>query len=603
MCGLAGVVDLRGHGPEGDAELALKPMVETLACRGPDAQTSWIDGPAALGHTRLAVVDLEGGRQPVVHEHDGRPVAALVFTGEIYNHHALRRELAAEGFAFATRSDSEVVLKAYLAWGLDAVTRLEGMFAFAIWDVRLRRLLLARDRLGVKPLYFRHTRDVVAFGSEPKAVLAHPGSRTELDLNGLRELLLSSHPMVNTPGRAVFKGMAEVPPAHTVTLDEHGVRSRRYWALTPREHTDDLPTTIATVRSLLTASVQGHLQADVPLCTLLSGGLDSSVIAAIAGGGNTTSVDFGASQESTDDAMRREWDAPYVDLMAAHLGSRHRRVVIPPADLADPALRAAVVEARDGLGMGDFDSSLLLLLRAVRQEHVVALSGEAADELFGGYRWFRDGADSATDFPWNQVVGPDLTRLLDPGLAAALDLRAHRADLYRQAVAELDHLPGTSARERELRTGSYLNLTRFLPALLERTDRLSMSCGLEVRVPFCDHRLVEYVFNTPWPLKTFDGREKSLLRAAAGGLVPEQILRRRKSPYPMVRDAAYRRALTGQVEALLLGDSPALALLDVRALRALLLRPEVADRFPRAGLEFVLDLDHWMRAHRPRLSL
>jgi asparagine synthase (glutamine-hydrolysing) len=608
VCGLTGFVDFEADRLGDGAEFALKPMVETLACRGPDAQASWIEGPAALGHTRLAILDLAGGGQPMVHQENGEPVAVLVFTGEIYNYRELRAELSARGHRFRTRSDSEVVLAGFLAWGADLVPRLEGMFAFAVWEVAPRRLTLVRDRLGIKPLFYRYASGRLWFGSELKAVLAHPEVTAAADLDSLRELVLASHPMVNTPGRSVFAGIGEVPPGHLVAVTPGGPAVRRYWSLVPREHTDDLATTVGTVRSLLERTVRGHLQGEVSLCTLLSGGLDSSVIATLAAPlragddvQHTVSVDFGGGQESADDIMRRSWDAPFVELMAGRLGSDHRRLLITPPELADPRHRAAVVDARDGLGLGDFDASLLLMFRAVRERHTIALSGDGADEIFGGYRWF--GSES-TGFPWHDVVGrAELSRLLAPDLAAALDLEGHRAELYRQAAAELDHLPGTSAGERELRLNSYLNLTRFLPGLLDRTDRLSMSCGLEVRVPFCDHRLVEYVFNTPWPLKTFDGREKSLLRAASAGLVPQEILQRRKSPYPMVRDPRYRAALSDQLRQLLAGDSPVLPLLDVAAVRALLLDADVERRFPREGLEFVLDLDLWLRVHRPRLLL
>jgi asparagine synthase (glutamine-hydrolysing) len=606
MCGLAGFVIFDRDRLDAHVELALKPMVEALRCRGPDAQASWLDAQAALGHTRLAIIDLAGGAQPMTAEQDGQVRAVLVFTGEVYNHQQLRSELQARGHTFRTESDTEVVLAGYLAWGEDFVSHLDGMFAFAIWNPSHRKLLLGRDRLGVKPLFYQQRRGQIRFGSEPKALLAHPGAVAAVDVDGLRELVLASHPMINTPGRAVFTGMAEVPPGCLVLATPERTVLRRYWSLPTREHTDDLPATVEAVRSLITQAVTSHLRADVPRCTLLSGGLDSSVIAALAQDGDrqdTVSVDLGAPQDPARDAMRRSWDAPFVELMANRLGSRHREVVIAPEALAAPSLRAQVIAARDGLSLGDFDLSVLLLFRAVRERHTVALSGDGADETFGGYRWFESGRVQR-DFPWAGVIDRgDLTRLLAPRIVAALDLSGHRRDLYRQARGELEHPPGASAAERGLRLNSYLNLTRFLPGLLERTDRLSMSGALEVRVPFCDHRLVEYVFNVPWALKTFDGREKSLLRAAAAGLVPEQILQRRKSPYPMIRDPAYRRLLTDQVSALLHGDSPALALLDVPATRDLLLEARLRERFPREGLELVLDLDLWLRRYRPLLTL
>lgn len=607
MCGLVGYAGFAGRAPEGTGDTSLKVMTETLACRGPDASARWAEDSAGLGHTRLATVDLVGGRQPMVLTRDDRTALVVAFTGEVYNHAALRSELGSLGHRFSTRSDSEVVLHAIDAWGVRAPTRLEGMFAYAAWEPGPRRLTLARDRFGIKPLCYTRVSDAMVFGSEAKAVLAHPAVTTGLQLDGLRELLLSAHPMIKTPGRSAFAGLNEVPPGTVVTVTPEGVRTRRYWSLTPAEHHDDLPATVARVRRLLEESVTGQMAADVPVSVLLSGGLDSSAIAAlarpVAGNLHTLSVDVG-NRPSDRDAMRRDSDRPYAELMVRHLGSSHRRVQLDATTLADPAHRARVGHLRDGLTLGDFDTSLLQLYRAVREDFPVTLAGDGADELFGGYRWFSPGAAAEETFPWDTVLDrADLTRLLDPDLAAALDLPTHRADLYRAACAEIEHLPGTTPAEAALRRDSHLNLTRFLPCLLDRADRLSMGMGLEVRVPFLDHRLVDYVFNTPWEFKTFDGREKSLLRAAVTDLLPEPVLTRRKSPYPIVRDPAYRAALTGQVERLLADAGPATDLLNTTAVRSLLLEPTAAKRFPREGLELVLDLDQWLRAHRPALLL
>lgn len=607
MCGLVGYVGFAGRVPRGTEDTSLKEMTETLACRGPDASARWAEEAAGLGHTRLATVDLVGGRQPMLLTRGGRTVLAVAFTGEVYNHARLRGELTVLGHRFTTRSDSEVVLHAIDAWGEQAPARLEGMFAYAAWEPGPRRLTLARDRFGIKPLCYARLGDAVVFGSEPKAVLTHPAVTARLDLEGLRELLLSAHPMIKTPGRSAFAGLAEVAPGTVVTATPQGVRSHRYWSLTPVEHRDDLPTTIARVRQLLEEAVTGQLAADVPVSVLLSGGLDSSAIAAlarpVAGTLHTLSVDVG-NQARAEDVMGRDPDGPYAEMMVRHLGSSHRRVPLGADTLADPAHRARVGHLRDGLTLGDFDTSLLQLYRAVREDFPVTLAGDGADELFGGYRWFTPAAAAAESFPWDTVLErADLTRLLDPTLATALDLPAHRAELHRAACAEIEHLPGTTAAEAALRRDSYLNLTRFLPCLLDRADRLSMGVGLEVRVPFLDHRLVEYVFNTPWTMKTFDGREKSLLRAAVTDLLPEPVLTRRKSPYPIVRDPAYRAALTGQVERLLADAGPATDLLDTTAVRRLLLEPTAAKRFPREGLELVLDLDQWLRTHQPTLQL
>ncbi|WP_371614425.1 asparagine synthase (glutamine-hydrolyzing) [Streptomyces sp. NBC_00454] len=362
MCGLAGwIVFGRDEMPEADLA-ELKPMLESMACRGPDASASWTGPGSAVGHTRLAIVDQAGGRQPMVDQTtSGEPGAVLVFTGEVYNHNELRRELTARGHHFRTRSDTEVVLAAVRQWGAGAVERLEGIFAFVVWDPRERRLLLARDRMGVKPLFYALTPSGVRFGSEPKAVLAHPEAETILDLPGLRELILSSHPMVNSPGRTAFSGLSEVPPAHVVTIDAAGRATlRRYRSLTPREHTDDLPDTIAAVRELLTQAVGDQAVAEVPSCTLLSGGLDSSAIAALAqqtGDRPLTTVSLDLTSKtrpSARDAMRRDDDAPYIALMAEALGSRHHGIT-PETEGPAPVEATRRVLARSGMTLDDID--------------------------------------------------------------------------------------------------------------------------------------------------------------------------------------------------------------------------------------------------------
>ena len=256
-------------------------MTATMARRGPDAGDVWLSPRAALGHRRLAVIDIEGGAQPMI-ALVPEPVV-LTYSGEVYNFRELRSELEALGHRFRTRSDTEVVLHAYLEWGADCVQHLNGMFAFAIWDDRWQELLLARDRLGIKPLYYAEQGSGLLFGSEPKALLANPLFQPEIDAEGLADLLVRT--MARRPCNAIFRGLREVRPGHIVQVSRDGVRESAYWRLTSRPHTDDLPTTVATLRGLLEDIVDRQLISDVPLCTLLSGGLDSSAITALAAGG------------------------------------------------------------------------------------------------------------------------------------------------------------------------------------------------------------------------------------------------------------------------------------------------------------------------------
>ncbi|MFB7273573.1 asparagine synthase (glutamine-hydrolyzing) [Streptomyces sp. NPDC056244] len=611
MCGIAGWVSY-------DSDLTarhdvLNAMTATMACRGPDDSGLWVRPHAGLGHRRLAVIDLAGGRQPMEVRTPGGTVA-LVYTGEVYNFTELRAELERKGHRFRTASDTEVVLLGYLEWGERLPEHLNGMFAFAIWDERENKLVMVRDRLGVKPLYYYPTPDGVLFGSEPKAILANPLARPAVDTAGLRELL----GFTMAPGWALWKDMREVEAATVVTVDARGIRTRTYWSLEAREHTDDLATTLTRVGALMTDIVHRQLVADVPQCVLLSGGLDSSVVTGLAAARlaaqgerlRTFSVDF-ANREETfrADANWDSPDTPYIRDVVDLVGSDHRFVTLSPDELTDPELRRAVITARDmPVGFGETDTSLYLLFKAIRAESTVALSGESSDEVFGGYRWFHDPeAVKAETFPWLAFRSPmshGRSAPFRPEVRGALDLDTYVADQYATAVAAVGHLDGDDEHERRMRTIGNLHLTRFVRMLLDRKDRVSMAVGLEVRVPFCDHRLVEYVYNAPWALKSFDGREKSLLRHATAHVVPESVRGRRKSPYPSTQDPGYGAALQQQAKEVLAEDShPVFTLIDRAWLTDAVGRDVTMPSGDRRGLERVLDLYHWFDLYRPEIIL
>ncbi|WP_330282826.1 asparagine synthase (glutamine-hydrolyzing) [Streptomyces sp. NBC_00588] len=612
MCGITGWISYdRDLGTE---SAVLDAMTETMACRGPDDRGVWVQGPAALGHRRLAIIDLPGGRQPMAADTPHGSVA-LVYSGETYNFTELRRELGARGHRFTTDSDTEVVLHGYLEWGEQVAERLNGMYAFAVWDGREDKLVMIRDRMGIKPFYYYPTPDGVLFGSEPKAILANPLAPARVGLGGLRELFT----MIKTPGHAVWEGMAEVEPGTVVTVDRSGVHHRTYWQLETRPHTDDRDTSIATVRTLLDDIVRRQLVADVPRCTLLSGGLDSSAMTALAArqlgehGEKVRSfaVDFvGQSDNFVADELRGTPDTPFVHDVARTAGTDHQDIVLDAQALADPEVRAKVIRARDlPAGLGDMDASLYLLFRAIRDQSTVALSGESADEVFGGYlQFFDEEARRGGTFPWlvqfSRHFGED-AEVLRPGLLDSLDLQGYVADGYRTAVTGIQRLDGESDFEFRMRQMSYLHLTRFVRILLDRKDRASMAVGLEVRVPFCDHRLVEYVYNTPWALKSFDGREKSLLREATADVLPKSVYDRVKSPYPSTQDPKYAVALQDQAKDLLAQPShPVFDLVDPDRLTRVAHHDEpVSSQAQRRGLERALDLAQWMDMYRPEISV
>lgn len=603
MCGITGWVSY--HRDATTLAPVLDAMTATLARRGPDASGSWLAAPAAFGHRRLSVLDLEGGVQPMV-----AGDVVLNYSGEVYNHHELRVELRRRGHEFHTHSDTEVVLRAYQEWGVELATRLHGMFAFAVWDGLRQQLVLVRDRLGVKPLYWARIDGGLAFASEPKALFAHPELTPRVDSDGLRE----AYSLLFSTGATLWHGVREVEPGGIVVLNRGGITETRYWQLEARPHPDDRDATIDRVRELVDHAARTQLEADVPLCTLLSGGLDSSVLTAITAdelrherdGERLRSYAVDYSDQAAwfvGDVLRTGHDTPFAVEAGTFIGTDHSTVVLDPMALLDPANRAAVVIARDSpIGVGDMDTSLYLLFGEIRKHSTVALSGEAADEVFGGYPWFHNPiALAAPTFPWLLVTGDEAAVPLHPDVAAKLDIATFRDDTYRDALAAVPHLDDETPAERRQRELQHLSLTRWLRQLLHRKDRLSMAQGLEVRVPYCDHRLVEYAFNAPWAIKAFDGRAKSLLRAVGIGHVPESVLTRPKNHYPATHHADYNRGL----QALAADALPTVSdIVDETAIKPLLDAPsEGLGWGQRLRLERVVDLTLWLDHHKPTITL
>ncbi|MBQ6644190.1 MAG: asparagine synthase (glutamine-hydrolyzing) [Saccharopolyspora sp.] len=613
MCGISGWIDFRRDLTR--EQPVIDAMCETMACRGPDDSGTWVQPHAALGHRRLAIIDLPGGTQPMeVQTPDGK--VGMVYSGEAYNFSELRGELRRRGHHFDTDSDTEVVLHGYLEWGADVAEKLNGMYAFAIWDTRTEQLLLIRDRMGIKPLYYQPTENGVLFGSEPKAILANPEVDKVVDADGLRELFS----FTKSPGKAVWQGMHEVKPGTIVTFDRNGLREHTYWQLDVAEHTDGQDASVGHVRELLDDIVARQLVADVPRCVLLSGGLDSSALTALSAQqlreqGETVrsfAVDFvGQTENFVPDPVRDTPDGPYVQDVHKHVGSEHKDIVLDPQSLADPAVRRAAVASRDlPMGLGDMDNSLFLLFKKIREHSTVALSGESADEVFGGYKWFHDPqVQQANTFPWlafgmARHAQSDGNEVLNPGIAQRLDIPGYIQSEYDQAVAAMPRKETDSPFEAKMREICYLHLTRMVRSLLDRKDRLSMAVGLEVRVPFCDHRLVEYVFNTPWSLKTFDDREKSLLRHATSDVLPKSVVDRVKSPYPSTQDPKYAGELQKQVADLLSTGDRSLELMNEQWARsAVRLDPSEVDTNTRNMFERILDVSQWFDLHNPTIKV
>ena len=614
MCGIAGQV---GRDPRTIQRryAAYCAMQQTLARRGPDQRGMYICGAAALIHARLAVVDLENGLQPMQLDWQGETYV-LVYNGELYNTPELRAALAARGHSFNGHSDTEVLLHAFAEWGANCVPRCNGIFAFAVWQQNAGTLFLARDRCGVKPLFYTQAEDSLIFGSELKTLLAHPAVPPRVDANGLAEVLLLGPG--RTPGCGVFQNVRELLPGQYAVYETQTARLtlHTYWRLENHDHPDDFAATARRVRDLVTDAIERQLVSDVPVATFLSGGLDSSLISAIADAhftaqGNqlqTFSVGYRDNKKYFHATKFQPGaDAPYIRKMNDVLHARHHWVTLDTPELV-PALYAAV-DARDLPGMADVDASLLVFCRHIKPHATVALSGECADEIFGGYPWYRDPTvRERYGFPWAQSTAYRAS-FIKPGVLGGIDPATFVDERYRATLAQTSVRPGLPAAEQRMRQMMNLNFKWFMQTLLDRKDRMSMYSGLEVRVPFCDYRIAEYLYSIPWEFKDYHGQEKGLLREAMRGVLPDEVLWRRKSPYPKTWNPSYLAAVSAELRTVL--NDPAAPLLRIIRADALetLLASGADNPIPWYGqlmttpqtIAWFLQLNYWLAMYKVEL--
>lgn len=542
MCGITGWIDYRKSIRQ--EEHTVKKMAETLSFRGPDDTNIWMQDHVGFGHKRLVVVDPQGGVQPMTRKKNGHQFT-ICYNGELYNTEDIRKELLKKGYTFRGHSDTEVLLTSYMEWKEECVHHLNGIFAFAVWDEEKEQLFIARDRLGVKPLFYHEKDGKLLFGSEIKAILAHPTITRAVGHDGLAEIF-GLGPS-RSPGHGLFRDVKELRPAHLLTYSRKGLKISRYWNVVSKPHKDSFDETVEKVRALFTDAVTRQLVSDVPVCTLLSGGLDSSAITAIAANAfkkegkpplHTYSIDYEENEKYFKaNEFQPNSDEYWIRKMTETFGTVHHYSVITQDNLV-ANLREAVL-VRDQPGMADIDSSLLWFCREIKQNYVVSLSGECADEIFGGYPWFHRPEDlAARNFPWMRSTDARM-ELLRPEWKKKLQLDDYITARFEETVAETPRLDGESSLEARRRELFYLNMIWFMTTLLDRKDRMSMGASLEVRVPFADHRIVEYVWNIPWEMKMHGNREKGLLRKALEGVLPDEVLYRKKSPYPKTHHPIY----------------------------------------------------------------
>ncbi len=612
MCGIAGFFDAKADfgGAKEKWEAVLKEMNRSQKHRGPDEEGIYLGRNCGLAHVRLSIIDLSGGQQPMVKRAGGNEWA-IVYNGEIYNMKQLKKELQEEGVTFSTNSDTEVILAGFMEHGVDFVKRLNGIFAFALWDGRKQALYLFRDRLGVKPCFYAKRGSGIVFSSEIKGILCYPGMEARVDKEGLCEVLGLGP--AKTYGKGVFQGVSEVQPGYFIICQGEEIGEYCYWKLESHPHEDSYEKTIETTAFLVEDSIRRQMVSDVPVCTFLSGGVDSSLVSSICAQElkkqnkrlTTFSFDFVGNKENFKaNSFQPSQDRPYVEQMVSYLNSDHH--FLECSTRAQAELLKDSVLAHDLPAMADVDSSMLYFCSQVSPLCKVALTGECADEIFGGYPWFhREECFKAHTFPWTMDLKARQVLLKDD-LLGELHMEEYARRTSEASLAQTPALPGESPTEARRREISWLNLRWFMQTLLNRMDRTSMYSGLEARVPFADHRIIEYLWNVPWEMKAKDNVVKNLLRQAGRGMLPDEILFRRKSPYPKTYDKAYETLLAGKVRDILEDtSSPILQFIDREKTLRFLSSPSDYGK-PWYGqlmaapqmMAYVIQIDFWMRQYQ-----
>lgn len=572
MCGIAGIlsdnIDLR------DEKEMIWKISNSLRMRGPDARGEYIKRDAALIHRRLSVIDVENGAQPM---HFGK--YTIVYNGELYNTDEVREELKHFGYSFDTACDTEVILKAFHKWKEESAKKLNGIFAYAVYDEDSRELFLCRDRIGVKPLYYSYLNGFFAFASRIESLLNVKGVKAVTDREGLNEIFMLGP--AKTISKTVFRDIKELPPASYMyfTLGKEP-EIKEYWTLEAKYFEDNEKQAEEYTHFIVTDAIRRQLVSDVPLCTFLSGGLDSSIISKVAADYyadnseilNTYSVDYVDNDKYfKSSAFQPNKDSDYINLISDYIGSKHHNVVLNNTAVADALVESTF--ARSCPGFTDVDSSLLLFCKEVKKNFTVSLSGECADEIFGGYPWYhRKELLFEETFPWSRTTNVRRSILKD-GFLPEGEEYAHNA--YIETIAKTDFLDSDSALEKRMREMFVLNLNWFMQTLLVRKDVMSMESSLEVRVPFCDYRIVDYAYNMPWSIKSYNGREKGILRKAFENELPEIITWRKKSPYPKTFNPVYFNQVCKMTRVVLEDKNcPLYEMLNTDALRNLMENPD-----------------------------
>ncbi len=615
MCGFTGYanfIDKIHH-----SKSVIQQMNASLSKRGPDEDGYYYSDYVHFAHKRLIVIDPEGGKQPMI-EHYSYGDYIICYNGQIYNTKELKNTLIENGFEINTHSDTEILLKSYIHFGNSVVNYLNGIFAFAIFNTKKEELFIARDHFGVKPFFYTIQNNTFIFASEIKAIFKFPGVEKIIDSQGISELfgIGPSH----TSGTTVFKNIFELKPAHFGVFNKSGLHLTKYWSLKSKEHTDSLGKTCEKIKYFLNDSITSQLVSDKPICTFLSGGLDSSIITKFAADYyqkeglpplDTYSIDYVDNDKNfVKSDFQPNSDNYYIDLMTKNLHTKHHKIIIDTPELAS-SLEDAMI-ARDMPGMADIDSSLLLFCKNVKNEMTVALTGECADEIFGGYPWFfrKDSLNSGT-FPWSIAI-EERQKLLNSDISSKVNLKDYIDYRYNESLKEVEILESDSKETAEKRKISYLTLNWFMQTLLDRSDRMAMYNGFELRVPFCDYRLAEYVWNIPWEMKALKGREKGLLRYVCKDFLPDEIVDRKKSPYPKTHNPTYLSKVKIMLSNIMeKSDAPINSLLNRDYILSILESNGEAFSRPWFGqlmtgpqlMAYLCQVNMWLEKYQPKIEI
>lgn len=553
MCSICGMIDFIS--PNHISRQLVQKMGEALGHRGPDQNDSYIEEGIAFQHNRLAIMDIERGLQPMKRTYEGKEYV-IVYNGEIYNTLELRQLIEKEGITLQTTCDTELVLYLYILFKEECAKWLNGIFAFAVWDAEQKQVYLARDRFGVKPFFYTRLGSTLLFASEIKGLLAHPKVKRVLNQEGLWQLMYMSPTKIE--GKSLFEDIEEVPCGYCGTYRGEELHLRPYWQLEARPFLETESEAVLTTRDLLKDAIEKQLVSDVPLATLLSGGLDSSIITSVAAKKyqeegrrlSTYSFEYEENKKYFQKTLfQPQSDDEYASVLAHILGTEHHILTASLEELAGLLGNAAIY--RDGPGMADIDSSLLNYFRMIKKEHTVVLSGECADEIFGGYPWFyREEMLNNGFFPWIHDAH-ERAHLFRSEKVREKEGFEYIKGIYRKSVAACPILESDSETMKQSRIATWLSIHYFMTALLERKDRMSMASGVEVRVPFADHRLIQYVYNVPWEIKFKGQVEKALLRSAMEDYLPECFLNRKKSPYPKTHHPIYEQKVANRLSEVL----------------------------------------------------